>query len=118
MKETKIAEEEREKWDYIRGMITVAFILTIIGIGLYFALQSLKVDCAITPPMESYCLKYNIGEMDNCVREGYTGKGFLGSTDWRTEYWVCENYGRIAESCIEWSEPSPSNLTEDWENCK
>ncbi len=115
---TKIEKEEKEKFDYIKRMMATVLVLTVIGIGLYFALQSLKTDCTVTPPMDSYCLKYNIAELDGCVREGYTGTGFLGMTDWRTEYWVCEDYGRVAERCIEWSEPSPSNLTADWEHCK
>ena len=118
MKETKIAKEEREKFDYIRSMMGIVLILVIIGIGIYLLLSSLKVDCTVTPPMQSYCLTYNIEELNGCVREGHTGTGFLGMKDYNTEYWVCEDYGRIAERCIEWSKPSPSNLTADYKHCK
>lgn len=47
------------------------------------------------------CKKYNIEEL-KCVREGYTGKGMFGLTDFSTEYYVCENYGKIALRCTEY----------------
>lgn len=47
------------------------------------------------------CKKYNIYGKE-CVREGYTGKGFLGFTDFYNEYYICEGYGRMALSCVEY----------------
>jgi len=94
------------------------FVCCLLFGGLVLLFNSMKIDCNINPPMESYCLTYNIEELDNCIREGYTGKGFLGMSDLRTEYWVCEDYGRIALRCVAWSEPGPSNWTADWEHCK
>jgi hypothetical protein len=47
------------------------------------------------------CKKYNIADY-KCVREGYTGEGFLGLGDYHTEYYVCEGLGRIALSCSEY----------------
>ncbi len=56
-----------------------------------------RIECQEAP-----CKRTNINEMKNCVREGYTGTGFLGMKDYHTEYYVCEGYGRVASSCSEY----------------
>lgn len=99
-------------------ILNIVFLVSITFLLIYLVTSDfLKKDCDINPPMTSYCETYNIENLEGCVREGYTGTGFLGMTDWNTEYWVCEEYGRIAKSCSEWSK-SESNLTKDWEGCK
>lgn len=50
---------------------------------------------------EPPCKRYNI-QGNNCVQEGYTGKGFLGMTDFDKVYYVCEGYGRMALHCEEY----------------
>lgn len=55
-----------------------------------------RVECQLAP-----CKTYNI-EGYECVREGYTGNGLLGMTDWDTEYYVCKDLGRVALSCIDY----------------
>lgn len=63
-----------------------------------------RVECQTAP-----CKHTNIQQMKNCVREGYTGTGFLGMKDYDTEYYICEGYGRVALSCSEyWTK-------EDWD---
>ena len=101
-------------------MVIHLVIIAIFGALFIFLLQGnyFKKDCEANPPMVSGCKKYNIEELSGCVREGYTGKGFLGLTDWNTVYYVCEDYGRVAMSCIQWNKPSQSNSTRDWENCR
>jgi len=50
---------------------------------------------------EAPCKTYNTKGKE-CVREGYTGKGFLGLTDFNNEYYICEGYGRMVLSCIDY----------------
>ena len=114
MKETKITKEKVITKKIVLRLV-LAFVLMS---GLFLLINSLKADCTVNPPMVSNCERYNVDELDNCVREGYTGTGFLGMTDWDTIYYVCEGYGRVAERCISYGESSPSNLTSDWEHCK
>ncbi|KKN17004.1 hypothetical protein LCGC14_0970120 [marine sediment metagenome] len=100
-------------------IINLIIFTIIIGGGIFlFSSDVLKVDCELNPPTIIHCEAYNIERLKGCVREGYTGNGFLGMTDWNTEYWVCEDHGRVAKYCAEWSRSSPSNLTKDWKNCK
>lgn len=47
------------------------------------------------------CKTYNI-DFQNCVSEGYTGKGFLGLTDFNTEYYICKDYGKVALRCVDY----------------
>ena len=107
----------KEQKNVLKIILIIFFMLVFIFLCFLF-LDYLKVDCEVNPPMVSNCERYNIEELNNCVREGYTGTGFLGMTDWHTIYWVCEGYGKVAQRCIEYGESSPSNLTADWEHCK
>ncbi len=113
-------ELEKEKKRSPIGVLILVFLLVFGSWFLifYFYNNFVKVNCESNPPMTQHCEKYNIEELPNCVREGYTGKGILGFTDFNTVYYVCEGYGRVARTCIDWSEPSPSNLTADWRYCK
>lgn len=68
--------------------------------------SSLSSVCEGTPEECYYqagavCKVYNIEGYD-CVREGYTGKGFLGLTDWDNEYYICKDLGRVARSCVDY----------------
>jgi len=112
-------KNNKEEKEYVVLHLVIASFVFVVLIAITLSLMNpSKEDCVANPPMVSSCEKYNIEELNNCVREGYTGTGFLGMTDFNTDYWVCEDYGRIARYCISWREASPSNLTSDWEHCK
>jgi len=92
-------------------ILDVIILIIVLGFGAYLIFV-VDVEEILNPPLNAGCdtqeeCYYRQGALcqtyntdgKNCVREGYTGTGFLGLTDFNQLYYVCEGFGRMARSC-------------------